>query len=79
MVFKKDNQSNPRILKRNSLTLIFAIMHWLSELTRYNPEKFEKIMRTKQNWLICEFLNNALYQFIDEISCEITSVDIMTA
>lgn len=76
---KKDNQSNPRILKRNSLTLIFAIMHWLSELTRYNPEKFEKIMRTKQNWLICEFLNNALYQFIDEISCEITSVDIMTA
>jgi len=76
---KKDIPSNNKIIKRNSLTLIFAIMHWLSELTRYNPEKFDKIMSGKQNWLICEFLNNALYQFVDEISCEITSVDIMTS
>lgn len=75
---KKDIPSNNKIIKRNSLTLIFAIMHWLSELTRYNPEKFDKIMSGKQNWLICEFINNALYQFVDEISCEITSVDIMT-
>ena len=76
---KKNIPLNNKILNRNSLTLIFAIMHWLSELTRYNPEKFEKIMNGKQNWLICEFINNALYQFVDEISCEITCVDIMTS
>ena len=53
-------------------------MHWLSELVRYNPEKFNKIMLTKQNWLLHEFIDNALYQYIDEISCEMTGVDIMT-
>jgi hypothetical protein len=76
---KKDIPTNLSILKRNSLTLIFASMHWLSELTRYNPEKFDKMMNTKLNWLIHEFVDNALYQFIDEISCEITDADIMNS
>lgn len=75
---KKNINSNPRIIKRNSITLIFAVMHWLSELVRYNPKKFENMMGTKQNWLIHEFVDNALYQFVDEISCEITKTDIMT-
>lgn len=75
---KKEISSNTHIIKRNSLTLIFAVFHWLSELVRYNPEKFESMMKTKQNWLIHEFIDNALYQFIDEISCEITKVDIMS-
>ena len=75
---KKDIPTNVHIVKRNSVTLIFAVMHWLSELVRYNPEKFEKLMNTKQNWLIHEFVDNALNHFIDEISCEITKVDIMT-
>ncbi len=60
------------ILKRNYVTLIFAVMHWLSELVRYNPEKFELLMGTKQNWLIHDFVDNAPYHYIDEISCEIT-------
>lgn len=75
---KKDIPTNPHIIHRNSLTLIFAVMHWMSELVRYNPEKFEKYMRSNQNWLLHEFIENALYQFIDEISCEITHQDIMT-
>lgn len=74
---KKNIPNNPHILKRNSLTLIFAVMHWLSELVRYNPEKFTDLMATKQNWIIHEFIDNALFQFIDEISCEITDSDIM--
>lgn len=74
---KKDIPQNDKILKRNSITLIFAVMHWLSELVRYNPEKFNQMMSTKQNWLIHEFIDNALYQYIDEISCEMTGVDIM--
>lgn len=76
---KKEIPTNPSIINRNSLTLIFAVMHWLSELTRYNPEKFDTMMKTKQNWLIHEFVDNALYQFIDEISCEMTDADIMTS
>ena len=75
---KKEIPTNKHILKRNSVTLIFAVMHWLSELVRYNPEKFELLMNTKQNWLIHEFVDNALYHYIDEISCEITKADIMT-
>lgn len=75
---KKDISTNSHLIKRNSITLIFAVMHWLSELVRYNPKKFEMLMNTKQNWLIHEFVDNALYHYIDEISCEITKVDIMT-
>lgn len=76
---KKDIPTNSHIIKRNSLTLIFAVMHWMSELVRYNPEKFEKYMRSKQNWLLHEFIETALYQFIDEVSCEITHQDIMAS
>lgn len=75
---KKNIPTNTHIIHRNSLTLIFAVMHWMSELVRYNPQKFEKYMRSKQNWLLHEFIENALYQYIDEISCEITHQDIMT-
>lgn len=75
---KKANPKNEHVLNRNSITLIFAVMHWLSELVRYSPEKFESMMKTKQNWLIHEFIDNALYHYIDEISCEITKVDIMS-
>ena len=75
---KKDIQGNKHIINRNSLTLIFAIMHWLSELVRYNPVKFDQLMGTKQNWVIHEFIDIALDQFINEISCEITKSDIMT-
>lgn len=76
---KKDITTNKHIIKRNSITLIFAVMHWMSELVRYNPEKFRRMMTTKQNWLVHEFIDNALYQYVDEISCELTKADIMTA
>lgn len=44
---KKDITSNQHIIKRNSITLIFAVFHWLSELVRYNPEKFRLLMKSK--------------------------------
>lgn len=75
---KKALPNNSHILGRNSLTLIFAVMHWMSELVRYNPKQFEKYMETKQNWLLHEFIEKALYQFVDEISCEITHQEIMS-
>lgn len=49
------------------------------ELVRYNPQKFEKYMESKQNWLLHEFIEKALYQFVDEISCEITHHSFFTA
>lgn len=58
---KKAIPSNKSTIQRSSVTLIFAVMHWLSELVRYNPEKFEKLMHTKQNWLIHKFVETALY------------------
>lgn len=75
---KKDIPTNTHLIKRNSLTLIFAVMHWMSELVRYNPQHFEKYMNSKQNWLLHEFIETALYHFVDEVSCEITGQDIMT-
>ena len=57
--------------------LIFCAFHWLSELVRYNPKLFSKYMRSKQNWLLHEFISNALDQFVDEIGCEITGEEIM--
>lgn len=53
-------------------------MHWLSELVRYNPAIYNKLLSTKQNWLVKEFLDICLPQFIDAISCEITGSDIMS-
>lgn len=75
---KKDIKSNENIIKRSSLTLIFAVMHWMSELVRYNPKLFNKYLNSKDNWLLHEFINISLNQFIDEISCEITGEEIMS-
>lgn len=75
---KKEISNNKHIIHRSSLTLIFAVMHWMSELVRYNPQRFEMYMESKQNWLLHEFIDIALYQFIDEISCELTHQQILS-
>lgn len=74
---KKELSGNMHIINRHAMTIIFGVMHWLSELVRYSPEIFDKLMHSRQNWLISEFIENALPQFIDEISSEITGANIM--
>lgn len=74
---KKDLPKSRHTLNRHSMTLIYAVMHWLSELVRYNPEKFDRVMQTKQNWVLHEFVDTALDQFIDEVSSEMTRQEIM--
>ena len=74
--YLKKEVSKDHLINRCSITLIYSVMHWLSELVRYLPETFDKLMKTKQNWIIHDFIENSLYQFIDEISCEITKEDI---
>lgn len=74
---KKQAIGNDRLALVPSSILIFSVFNWISELVRYNPKLFNKYMKSKQNWLIHEFINNSLDQFVDEIGCEITGEDIM--
>lgn len=72
--YLKKNEA-PKALLLSPLILIFAAMHRLSELTRYEPEKLAKHFDCNQNWLLSEFIKLALPQFIDEISSEITGLE----
>lgn len=75
---KKDLPNNSRLIDRTSLTLIYGVMHWLSELVRYNPQQFKSYMNGHYNWLLREFVDICLPQFIDEISCELTGCEILS-
>lgn len=61
----------------NTMVIEVAVMHRFSEIVRYKPEQMLKLLNSKENWLIHEFLSLALDQFIDEIACEITKQEIM--
>lgn len=74
---KKQVLGNADLEFAPSSVLIFSVFHWLSELVRYNPKLFSKYMKSRQNWLLHEFVSKALDQFVDEIGCEITGEDIM--
>lgn len=65
------------LIDRNPLTLTFAAMHKLSELARYTPTSLAKHFDSQHNWLLSEFIDSALYQFIDGISSEITGKEFM--
>jgi hypothetical protein len=68
---KKTLKEN-RLTGRHGLTIIFACMHRLSELSRYDPRGFERHLCGEANWLITEFIEHSTYQFIDQIASEIT-------
>jgi len=60
------------IIERKTATLIFATLHKLSELSRYSPDKLNKHFTCFHNWVLNDFLELSLYQFIDTIASEIT-------
>ncbi len=62
-------------ISRYTLTLIMAAMHRLSELTRYDPRGLMSYLEGKENWLLTEFIELAPPQFIDELVCEMTSLE----
>ena len=68
---KKDLSSN-KIGSRHTICLIFAAMHRLSELSRYDPRGLDRHLTSKANWLLVEFINHAMDQYIDQIATEIT-------
>lgn len=70
--YLKKNLANNPLSDRHLLTLIFAIMHRLSELSRYDPAGFDRHLCGSANWLLTEFIDHAQSQFIDQIASEIT-------
>jgi len=76
--YSNKKHTSKKIIERSSLTITFAIMHKLSEFVRYSPKVLYKHLENKRhNWLLSEFIYTSLYQFIDEISSEITGKDFM--
>lgn len=65
-------------IRRYSMTLIMAAMHRLSELSRYDPEGLAKYFAGKENWLLTEFIELAPMHFVDELVCEMTSLEFGT-
>lgn len=68
---KKDLSSN-KVGYRHTICLIFAAMHRLSELSRYDPEGLERHLTSQANWLLVEFISHAMDQYIDQVATEIT-------
>lgn len=75
--FKRSSLVHPDILNLNSMLIIMAAMHRISEIVRYKPEQLAHLLNSKENWLLHEFLTLSLDQFIDELAAEITGQDIM--
>ena len=67
----------PHVVDKNTMTIMFACMHRLSELARYEPMTLLGHFRLSQNWLITEFIQGAPIEFLDHISCEITNQNFM--
>jgi hypothetical protein len=68
----KGDVSGAGRLERQPTTLSLAVMHRLSELSRYKPLELRSLLGGRTNWLISEFIDMAPPQFIDEIACELT-------
>lgn len=68
---KRHQDINP-VGMRHTLVLMFAAMHRLSELSRYDPNGLDRHLSGQANWLLTEFIHGSMDQFIDQISSEIT-------
>ncbi|WP_083938085.1 YaaC family protein [Paenibacillus daejeonensis] len=71
---KRSNLTNG-LINKSTLTLTFAAMHRLSEMSRYDPNTLDKHLSNSAGWLLSEFITKSAYQFIDMISSEITGDD----
>ncbi len=74
---KRVKLADSKVINLCDMTLIMVAMHRISEIARYKPEQLSRLMKSKENWLLHEFMSQALDQFIDELAAEITKQDIM--
>jgi hypothetical protein len=76
--YVKREMAGAKYLRRYTMTLIMAAMHRLSELSRYDPKGLIRYLEGKENWLLTEFIELAPIQFVDELVCEMTSLEFGT-
>ncbi|MFX5371354.1 YaaC family protein [Acinetobacter baumannii] len=72
---RADSRAQRGIIDKSCLVLTIAAMHRLSELSRYEPQTLDKHLNKEASWLLTEFITKSMYQFIDQISSEITGDD----
>lgn len=70
--YLKRKDISQSIINRNPLVLSYAAMHRLSELARYQPDILKAHLEKDSSWLLNEFIEKSLIQFLDQISSEIT-------
>jgi hypothetical protein len=73
--YLKRNVAGATTIPRSNMVLVFATMHRLSELSRYDPAGLGQYLAGPANWLLSEFVRLSPAQFIDEIACEMTSLE----
>lgn len=73
--YLKRNVAGATLIERSSLVITLAAMHRLSELSRYDPAGLSQYLDGKVNWLLSEFIRLSPYQFVDEIACELTGLE----
>lgn len=62
-------------MANSQLVLIFAAMHRLSELSRYDPIALSGHFNVNHNWLLSEFIRSAPAQFVYGMASEITGLE----
>lgn len=73
--YLKKSVNNHDIIKNSNSVLIFAAMHRLSELSRYDPMSLMSHFNVNHNWLLSEFIKNAPTQFVYSMASEITGLE----
>lgn len=73
--YLKKSVSGHDKLANSQLVLIYAAMHRLSELSRYDPIAFSGHFNVNHNWLLSEFIRMAPSQFVYGIASEITGLE----
>jgi hypothetical protein len=59
----------------SQLVLIYAAMHRLSELSRYDPMALARHFNVNHNWLLSEFIRMSPAQFVYGVASEITGLE----
>ena len=70
--YLKKSVSGHDKINNSQLVLIFAAMHRLSELSRYDPIAFSGHFNVNHNWLLAEFIKGSPGQFVYGMASEIT-------
>lgn len=73
--YLKKNVTGHDKLNNSQLVLMYAAMHRLSELSRYQPVALSGHFNVNHNWLLSEFIRLAPGQFMYGIASEITGLE----